>query len=114
MSPKRRPPVARASEGRSVRAKLKRIVGTVKSFRVRGNTRKRYTTAYARFFWHVSYFALPLDSCFDLDSAACHYLEHLWQEGEPRLWVGDALAAIHYYIPSAKRQLPVCWSLHRA
>ena len=28
--------------------------------------------------------------------------------------MGDTLAAIHYYIPSAKRQLPVCWSLHRA
>ena len=62
----------------------------------------------------VSNVALPLDTFFDLDSAACYYLEHLWQEGEPRLWVGDTLAAIHYYIPSAKRQLTVCWSLHRA
>ena len=49
MSPKRRPPVARASDGRSVRAKMRRTLGTLSSLRERGNTRKRYTTAYARF-----------------------------------------------------------------
>ena len=50
-----------------MRAKLRRILGTLKSLRVRGNTRKRYTTAYARFSRHVSYFVLPLDTYFHLD-----------------------------------------------
>ena len=57
---------------------------------------------------------MELASFFDLDNAACHYLEHLWHEGEPRLWVTDTLAALHYYAPSCKRQLPVAWSLHKA
>ena len=81
---------------------------------MRANTRKRYAQAYARFSWHCQIFGLTLATFFDLDNAACHYLEHLWHEGEPRLWVTDTLASLHYYAPSCKRQLPVAWSLHKA
>ena len=99
---------------RSERAKKRQDLGTLRNLRVRSNTRKRYAQAYARFCQHVLTFALALQTFFDIDAACAHYIEHLWHEGEPRLWCGDVLASIHHYVPSAKRQLPISWSLHRA
>ena len=112
--PRPRPLLARAAAGRSARAKARQALGPLASLRVRANTRKRYAEAYARFSWHCAVFNLALATYFDLDSAARHYLEHLWHDGQPRLWVTDTLAALHYYAPTCKRQLPVAWSLHKA
>ena len=99
---------------RSGRAQKRQALGTLKDLRVRAATRKRYAQAYARFSWHVQVFSLTVATFFELDDALTHYFEHLWHEGEPRLWVGDSLAAVHYYLPTSKRQLPVAWSLHKA
>ena len=107
-------PLARAAETRSKRAVVRQALGSLKSLRVRAHTRKRYAEAYARFSRHVQTFALSLASYFALDAAMCHYVEHLWHEGEPKLWMTDALAALHFYLPSCKRQMPVSWSLHKA
>jgi hypothetical protein len=98
----------------SGRAQKRQALGTLKDLRVRAATRKRHAQAYARFSWHVQVFALTVGTFFELDDALTHYIEHLWHEGEPRLWVGDSLAAVHYYLPTSKRQLPVAWSLHKA
>ena len=56
---------------------------------------------------------MAVDIFFQLDDALSHYIEHLWHEGEPRLWVGDSLAAVHYYLLTSKQRLPAAWSLHK-
>ena len=112
--PRPRPILARAAAARSVRATVRQSLGTLGTLRVRAHTRKRYAAAYARFSHHVRIYSLGLQNFFALDSAVCHYVEHLWHEGEPRLWMSDTLASLHFYMPTCKRQLPVAWSLHRS
>ena len=91
----------------------RQALGTLKDLRVRKATRKRYAEAYARVSWHVQVFGMAVGTFFELDDALSHYIEHLWHEGEPRLWVGDSLASAHYYLPTSNRQLLVAWSLHK-
>ena len=48
-----------------------------------------------------------------LGEAAAAYVEELWQSGDPKLWANDALASLHFYVPQARRRLPLAWALHR-
>ena len=48
-----------------------------------------------------------------LDEAAAAYIEELWHLGDPKLWANDALASLHFYVPQARRRLPLAWAHHR-
>ena len=45
--------------------------------------------------------------------ATAWYIEHLWQEGEPKPWATDAIAALQYYVPHVKRHMDLCWSMSK-
>lgn len=51
------------------------------------------------------------DSYVDLDEKLADWVEHKFQAGYPLNGVADCLSGIHYFIPQARRHLPVAWRL---
>ncbi|CAE8685015.1 unnamed protein product, partial [Polarella glacialis] len=42
------------------------------------------------------------------------YVEHLWEEGEPKCWAGDTLSGLGHFFPASKPYLNGSWRLHAA
>ncbi|CAE8717690.1 unnamed protein product, partial [Polarella glacialis] len=49
-----------------------------------------------------------------LDALASVYVEHLWEEGEPKCWAGDTLSGLGHFFPACKPCLNGSWRLHAA
>ncbi|CAE8601716.1 unnamed protein product, partial [Polarella glacialis] len=49
-----------------------------------------------------------------LDALASVYVEHLWEEGEPKCWAGDTLSGLGHFFPASKPRLNGSWRLHAA
>ena len=96
------------------RAKLRQRLGALVSLGIAASTRNRYALAYARFCAFVSVMGIVLASIHDLDMSTAWYIEHLWQEGEPKPWATDIIAALQYYVPHVKRHMVLCWSMSKA
>ena len=47
----------------------------------------------------------------EYDQFVAEYLEVLWDSGEPKTSATYTLAALHYFIPQLRRQLPRSWKL---
>ena len=45
-----------------------------------------------------------------LDGALATYIEMLWEEGEPKNYASDGIAAVQFFLPSAKGHLNPSWS----
>jgi hypothetical protein len=103
-----------AVQCRAERAKLRQRLGALVCLRIAASTRNRYALAYARFCAFVSVMGIVLSSIHDLDMATAWYIEHLWQEGEPKPWATDTIAALQYYVPHVKRHVVRCWSMSKA
>ena len=114
MSPKARPRAKAALDlgSRVQRQERRATLGLLESLRLELPTRKRYVQAYARFALFVTCMALQILTYESLDEAVASYIEELWQAGDPKLWCNDILSALHFYIPTRKRRLPMGWALH--
>ena len=80
--------------------------------RITGSTRKRYVVAYARLAEFDFCMGLLLSTFEAFGEAAAAYIEELWHSGDPKLWANDALASLHFYVPQARRRLPLGRALH--
>jgi len=79
---------------------------------IQPSTAARYRFAIARFAEWRRQLQLPrFTSIAELDENISVYIEHLWQEGDPRSFAGDLLSGLQHEIPSPKKQLPSGWRL---
>ena len=76
-------------------------------------TLKRYENAVGLFFaWTEAVFGeLPNDAG-TLDAVLAEYAEALWQEGESRYLLADALSGLSHFIKMLKTCLPDSWAQH--
>ena len=95
---------------RAKRAEQRQKLGALVTLRIAPTTRNRYALAYQRFCTFITMMCVVLRSLSDIDMAAAWYIEHLWQQGEPKPWGSDTVAALQYYIPHVKRNMVLCWS----
>lgn len=108
----KRPVLKRSKVSKEDRVKTRSALGSLKSLLMTPRTKSRYDAALKRFFEHAATFNLQLyGDEISLDNAACHYLEALWAEGDPRYWGEDVLSAIQKYIPAYKGCLKQAWAL---
>jgi len=47
----------------------------------------------------------------DLDVKICNWIRHMWKSGEPLLYIGDGLCAMHFFMPWSKGKVPGAWKL---
>ena len=71
-------------------------------------TRKRYEQQLRRFFEHLTRHEIPIPSSFrQLDETLANYIDHMFLEGEPVGYAGDAISAISRFYPNARVRIPV-------
>lgn len=49
-----------------------------------------------------------------IDSQVCRFIDHAWEEGEPKGLVGDLMSGLAYFIPAIRNKLNASWRLHQA
>ena len=79
--------------------------------RVADTTERRYVFAYMRLGLFLKGFLGPILSFSALDNAIAAYLCHIFEEGEPKSWSNDTVAAVQYFLPGARHRLALSWSL---
>ena len=96
---------------RSDRKKARAKLGPLVTLRIAPATRNRFARAWLRFRDFTDLRGLKLRTSAEFDMALAYFIECLWQEGEPKPWSADAVAAAQYYVPSLKRTLNLSWSM---
>ena len=97
---------------REDRKKARKSLGRISDLRIAPSTRKRYVTAYFRFTVFCNVFGLlPIIDTDHLDQCLARFIETCWEEGEPRPWANDTIAALQFFVPSVKHCLGLSWSL---
>jgi len=100
---------ARAKKARqAARAHIRSLLHLV----IQPATAARYRSAITRFAeWRKQLLLPPLASIVALDENISVYIDHLWQEGDPRGYAGDLLSGLQHQIPALRGQLPSGWRL---
>ena len=90
----------------------KKNIGHLSTHVVSACTLNRYKIACQKFFAFVAEFnaAWP-SSPEEFDLLICRYIEHVWQEGEPRGWAGDAISGLGHFVPHVRKKLSCSWRL---
>ena len=47
----------------------------------------------------------------DLDLKICNWIRRMWKSGEPLIYIGDGLCAMHFFMPWSKGKVPGAWKL---
>ena len=93
------------------KALARRLLGTLRSHRVRPRTLRRYETAVSLFFvWAEAVFGEIPDDAGTLDAVLAEYAEALWQEGESRYLLGDTLSGLSHFVKMLKHCMPDAWA----
>ena len=120
MTPKARPRaekqparVALSAGAKADRRSRRRTLGkSLPELRVAETTERRYTLAYCRLSAFIALHSLgPVKSVWELDKVISAYLSHIYEEGEPKSWGNDTVAGVQFYVPAARNQLGLAWSL---
>ena len=100
---------------RRARAVRRSKLGSLASLTVKPATLQRYTKALERFFSFLAWNKLPLAASYEqLDNHLCQFVEHLWEEGDPRGYASDCLAGMQNRLPHVRRHIPGSWRLLKA
>lgn len=101
-----------ASELRDQRRRLRRALGRLELNLVRRHTVERYATHFTAFMEYVPQVLghLPQSSS-EYDALLSEYLEVLWDSGEPKSVATYSVAALLFYLPQLRKQLPRSWKL---
>ena len=94
---------------RADRKKARARLGPLTSLRIAPQTRNRYALAWLQFRQFCFERELEITSASAFDMALAYYVLSLWQEGEPKPWSADAVAAAQYYVPCFKRSFNLSW-----
>ncbi len=97
---------------RAKRQQHRRALGTLQTNLVKRITVDRYNQHFNVFVAYLQevYGKWPV-SAPEYDQIVAEYLEVLWDSGEPKTSATYTLAALHYFLPQVKRQLPRSWKL---
>ena len=97
---------------KSRRKHLRSKLGCLKDNLVKPATRQRYAKSFQLFvlFLHQSLGYLPTTPA-DYDEWLAKYVEFLWHEGEAKAVATFTLAAVQFYVPQLRKQLPLSWKL---
>ena len=97
---------------RDQRQQARRRLGTLQTNLVKRITVDRYSQHFNTFVDYLFdvYGQWPL-STQEYDLIVAEYLEVLWDSGEPKTAATYTLAALHYFVPQLRRQLPRSWKL---
>ena len=97
------------------RKHLRAALGSLKDLRIQQSTSRRYTLAWVRLLaFGKRHQRWPVFDLSDLDELLAKHIEEMWQEGEPKSWSSDLVAGVQHFMPSAKNNLPIAWSLIQA
>ena len=108
MAPKK----VKSHSTKQARAAARAKLGPLASLTVQPLTRNRYDKALRSFFNFLKLNSMMLPSSHDqLDEYLSAYVEHLWQEGDPKSLAADTLSGIQDRLPQVRRRLPQAWRL---
>jgi integrase len=108
----RQPKAVLTAATRAERKRRRAALGSLLDLRVTKATLRRYVLAYARFSeWMQLVVCLAIADWVALDTHLAAHIAELWEEGEPRPWSNDVCAAVQYFVPGAKGNLGLSWSL---
>ena len=97
------------------RARARRRLGSLASRVVTPVTFQRYWRACSCFFNYLRLSEVQFPrNLYEYDMVLCQYVEHVWQEGEPKGLVGDLLSGLGHFLPPLKRHMSGAWRLHAA
>jgi hypothetical protein len=104
-----------ARKDASQRKQSRKLIGRLRGTIVAAATESRYHKHVSRFldFLHRLQYCYP-SGVAQLDALASVYVEHLWEEGEPKCWAGDTLSGLGHFFPASKPYLNGSWRLHAA
>jgi hypothetical protein len=104
-----------ARKDASQRKQSRKLIGRLRGTIVAAATESRYHKHVSRFleFLHRLQYCYP-SGVAQLDALASVYVEHLWEEGEPKCWAGDTLSGLGHFFPASKPCLNGSWRLHAA
>ena len=94
------------------RQTCRRRLGTLRDNLVLPATRKRYAKHFEQFicFLRDCLGYLPATAA-EYDEWLTRFIEDLWWEGAPKAVASNTLAAVQYWVPQLRHQLPVSWKL---
>ena len=97
---------------RQDRYKTRGALGPLRDLLMTTRMKKRYETALNRYFVYErdNVTCEPSDNA-DVDTSVAAYVEHLWQEGDPRYWAEDTISGFSKMIPSMKGCFRLSWAL---
>ena len=97
----------------AIRKSERAVLGSLQKIVVAPKTYERYSLHVEKFlqYLHDNECVYPT-SFYQLDVYVCQYVEHLWEEGEPKGWASDVLSGLGHFIPSCKQFLTGGWRLH--
>ena len=100
---------------KAARQTQRRHLGSLQTLVLKPSTLKRYNTAVTAFLLWVSINGISLPKRKPgIDLLLASYVEHLWEEGDPRSRAGDTISGLQHRIPSLKRSLFSSWRLFGA
>ena len=68
-------------------------------------TLNRYQKAVTAFFVYSHVYTASAPTSCSLDLDLCSWIEHLWQEGDPKAWAQDARSGLMHFISNLRNQL---------
>jgi len=90
----------------------KKNIGHLSTHVISASTQARYKVACQKCFAFVAEFDAPWPRTpEEFDLLICRYIEHVWQEGEPRGWAGDAISGLGHFVPHVRKRLSCSWRL---
>ena len=97
---------------RATRQQHRRRLGTLQTNLVKRITVDRYNHHFNIFvdYLYQTYGRWPVTPQ-EYDVIVAEYLEVLWDSGDPKTSATYTLAALHYFVPQLRRQLPRSWKL---
>ena len=74
---------------------------------VRPKTLKTYQVSASKFLFFCSdHFGRWPQSYIDLDLCLCTFIEHVWEEGDPKSWALNAISAMAHFMPAVRGKTP--------
>ena len=100
---------------KSERRAERKLLGALRSQVVSPKTESRYLEHVSRFLQFLKDHGKSYPRHFtSLDLELSTFIEHLWEEGDPKSWASDVLSGLGHFIPAVKPHLIGSWRLHSA
>ena len=96
---------------RAGRQQARGALGTLLDLKNPPGITKRYTAAIQRFLLWQADGRITISDYFGLEEKLCSFIEKVWNEGDPRSWVGDLLSGLSKFQPSLRGHYRLAWNL---